>query len=202
MKRPSSSVLLAIVIYAALGLVAWAVTWLFGIPLAARLRLTTDVAWRCAWGLFPMAALLAVAMRSQWPPLLRLRELVAGMVQEFLADANVWQLGMVAAAAGAGEELLFRGALQPLAERWFGALAGLIVASVLFGAVHALSVTYFVLATGVGLYLGWLAQHFNDLVAPIFLHAAYDWAALVALTVPAKHALSPSPREGEAPAEP
>ena len=53
--------------------------------------------------------------------------------------------------------------------------------SVAFGALHAASRTYFLLATLVGLYLGWLALAFDDLVAPIVVHAVYDFAALITL---------------------
>jgi membrane protease YdiL (CAAX protease family) len=100
-------------------------------------------------------------------------------------------LGAIALAAGVGEELLFRGALQPLAERWLGPAIGLIAVSVLFGTVHAASAMYFALATAVGLYLGWLSQRYDDLIAPIAIHAAYDWAALVALTSGATPSTTP-----------
>jgi membrane protease YdiL (CAAX protease family) len=181
MKRRFRLTLLAIAFEAGLGVLGWAIARGFDVPLADRLRLSPAVAWRCGLGLAPMLALLVVAMRSPWPPLVRLREHVQSFVHELFAGASVGELAAVAIAAGAGEELLFRGALQPVAEVRLGPTWGLIVVSVLFGAVHAASAMYFVLATAVGLYLGWLAQSYDDLVAPIVIHAAYDWAALVVL---------------------
>jgi membrane protease YdiL (CAAX protease family) len=77
--------------------------------------------------------------------------------------------------------LLFRGALQPLASRWLGDLAGVAIVSVLFGALHAASRMYFFLAVIVGLYFGWLAWWFDDLVAPIVTHAVYDFVALAVI---------------------
>jgi membrane protease YdiL (CAAX protease family) len=170
--------LFAIAFEAGLGLCGWVVAWWFGVPLTPRLRLTPGVAWRSLVGLLPMLGLLAVAMRSRWRPFVRLRDQVQSLARELFAGATLLQLAAVSAAAGIGEELLFRGALQPLAERWFGAAGGWAGVSVLFGAMHAASATYFALATLVGAYLGWLAQHDNDLVAPMFVHAAYDLAAL------------------------
>jgi membrane protease YdiL (CAAX protease family) len=128
-----------------------------------------------------MLVFLAFAIRSDWRPLAGIRRQVSRMVRDMFGGVNWLGLAAVSIAAGFGEELLFRGALQPLAERWWGVGAGLIVVSLFFGALHAMSRTYFVLATAVGLYLGWLAQHYDDLLAPIFVHALYDFAALVAL---------------------
>jgi membrane protease YdiL (CAAX protease family) len=181
MKSHSRLTLLAFAFEAGLGVVGLGIAWAFSVPLADRLRFSPSVAWRSVIGLAPMLALLVIAMRSQWPPLVRLRQQVQAFVNELFAGVSVWGLAAVAVAAGAGEEILFRGALQPLAERGLGPTCGLIIVSVLFGAVHAASAMYFLLATAVGLYLGWLAQRYDDLVAPIVIHAAYDWAALVVL---------------------
>ncbi len=183
---------LAVAFEAGLGAVGCAAAWWFGVPLVNRLTVTPAVAWRSVVALAPMLGLLAAAMRSRWAPLVRLRLLVGELVREFFGAARWWELLAVAIAAGVGEELLFRGALQPLAIRWLGPLTGLIAASVVFGALHAASTTYFVVATLMGLYLGWLAQTYNDLVAPMFVHAAYDWAALAMLRRP----LLSAPRDG------
>ena len=172
---------MAIAFEAALGAAGWLIALVGGVPLAPRLVVRQAALVRAGVALLPMLGLLALGLWSNWPPLVRLRELVESVIGQLFRGAPWWGLALVAIAAGVGEELLFRGALQPLAERWLGATAGLILASIVFGALHAASATYFILATGVGLYLGWLAQHFNDLVAPIAVHAAYDFVALVVL---------------------
>ena len=41
---------------------------------------------------------------------------------------------------------------------------------------------YFVLATVIGLYLGWFALYFGELVTPIVAHSLYDFLALVYLS--------------------
>jgi uncharacterized protein len=129
----------------------------------------------------PMLVLLAYVTRSQWKPLVELRTQVEQLVGELFGGVSLLGLAAISIAAGVGEELLFRGALQPLAERWWGGAAGLAATSLLFGAVHAVTWTYFLFATAVGAYLGWLAQHFDDLVAPIAVHAGYDFVALLVL---------------------
>ncbi len=64
------------------------------------------------------------------------------------------------------EELLFRGAVQPS--------LGLLAASVIFGALHAVTRPYFVYATLAGLLLGGLYLWSGSLWLPIGAHFAVD----------------------------
>src|SRR5207247_4003229 len=99
--------------------------------------------------------------------------------------ASVAQLALVAAAAGLGEELLFRGLVQAGVARFFGLAAGLTVGSLVFGVCHWLNVTYAILAMLAGAYFGlWLAVTGN-ILTPVVAHAAYDFLALVYLVRPA-----------------
>jgi membrane protease YdiL (CAAX protease family) len=142
-----------------------------------------------------MFLLLAFVTRSRWKPLADLRTQVESLVGEFFHGVSWPGLAAVSIAAGVGEEVLFRGALQPLAERWWGPAIGLLAASLLFGLVHAVTRTYFVFATIVGAYLGLLAAWFDDLAAPIIVHAAYDFAALVVLQRAAERPSTRLPRD-------
>jgi uncharacterized protein len=97
-------------------------------------------------------------------------------------------LAIVAAAAGLGEELLFRGLAQEGLSRLVGGEYGdwvaLAVASLLFGVCHWLNTTYAVLALLAGLYFGLLLMLTGSLWTPIVAHAAYDFIALVYLVQP------------------
>ncbi len=192
MKSHHKTVLAAVAFEAALGAVGWALARVAGVPVSPRLALSKEIAIRSVLALIPMLALLAFGVRTHWEPIVRLRRQVESLVRQLFVGVPWWGLAAVALAAGVGEELLFRGALQPLAERWLGAAIGLVAVSVLFGALHAASVVYFIVATGVGIYLGWLAQHFGDLVTPIVVHAVYDFAALCVLC---RTALRPESRD-------
>ncbi|RKY22336.1 MAG: CPBP family intramembrane metalloprotease [Planctomycetota bacterium] len=90
-----------------------------------------------------------------------------------IGAASVSDLLLVSLAAGVGEELLFRGVLQPLWGLWPTALV--------FGLAHALTPAYFGLAVGMGLLLGWLSAHTGGLFAPMAVHAVYDAVALLRL---------------------
>ncbi len=108
------------------------------------------------------------------------------MVDEFLvplfAGVNWPQLALVSLLAGVGEELFFRGVIQPVLIGWIGIAGGLLAASVVFGLLHAITPTYALLATAVGAYLGWLALASGNLLGPMIAHGAYDFFALAYLT--------------------
>lgn len=68
--------------------------------------------------------------------------------------------------AGIPEEILFRGAMQPV--------LGLVVTSIIFGALHAVTRAYFVYALVASLMLGALAHWTPGLWAPIAAHVMID----------------------------
>ena len=94
-------------------------------------------------------------------------------------------LGLLALGAGVGEETLFRAVgqarlvddLAGVAQPW-GTALGITATSVVFGLLHALTPTYFVLATVAGVLFG-LEYLTAGLPAAAFTHFAYDWVALV-----------------------
>jgi uncharacterized protein len=80
---------------------------------------------------------------------------------------------LIGAAAGVGEEWLFRGILQPV--------IGLATASVLFGVAHVggrRMLPFGVWATVMGVVMGTLAILTDGLIAPIVAHGVYDILAL------------------------
>lgn len=108
-----------------------------------------------------------------WAEFDRIVERLEPALAPMLPSLNGWGMVVLALAAGIGEEILFRGALQPL--------IGLLAASLVFGALHALTLGFFVFATVFGLYLGWLYEFSQGLSVPILTHAIYDVFALYLL---------------------
>lgn len=83
-------------------------------------------------------------------------------------------------AAGWGEEMLFRGVLQfELSERLGDAVA-LGSSAVVFGALHAVTPLYAILAGLASLYFGELYIQYHNLAVPIVCHGLYDVGALMA----------------------
>jgi uncharacterized protein len=138
------------------------------------------IAWGCA-AVVPMVLGLLLIRRAKQGPLARLNRIVDRLLVPLFGACNWMQLALISLVAGVGEELLFRGVVQPVFSIWLGAAAGLGLASAVFGLLHAITITYAVLATLVGTYLGWLAIATGNLVAPIITHALYDFIALLIL---------------------
>ena len=92
-------------------------------------------------------------------------------------------------AAGVGEEWLFRGVLQteltnllanlsPVATSINPSSVAVILSSILFGALHAVTPIYAFLATLASLYFGWLYVWSDNLAISMICHGLYDIGAL------------------------
>jgi membrane protease YdiL (CAAX protease family) len=138
----------------------------------------------CSWwlgvlGTIPPLIMLLVMLYADWDPLARFRTLLEKRVAPIFAALNCWQLLLLAAAAGWGEELLFRGLLQPLLCQWLGTWTGIIVLAFIFGMAHALSPLYFALTMAMSVYFSWLLESTGNLTIPILVHGFYDAVALL-----------------------
>jgi membrane protease YdiL (CAAX protease family) len=87
----------------------------------------------------------------------------------------------IAALAGLGEEMFFRGAVQGSLQHWVPFWAALVISSVFFGLMHAVTPTYALLAAGLGVYLGLVWYYTDNLLVVTLAHALYDFLALLYL---------------------
>jgi len=170
---------MAVSLEAGLGFVGLLIAWLADISLHSQLEISRPALLRGLLATLPMLLGLILISRSTWSPLADLQRQVESLVRELFFHSSWPELAIISLAAGVGEELLFRGALQPLVVGWTHPVVGVVAVGVIFGALHAVSKTYFVLATLVGLYFGWMAYAYDDLIAPIATHTLYDFVALV-----------------------
>jgi membrane protease YdiL (CAAX protease family) len=135
-----------------------------------------------AVGAAPILLLAGWIATSRFAFTRSLVELVAELVIPFFRGWPLAEMALVAAVAGFGEELLFRGALQAAASDTYGLVPGLICASVAFGLVHFLNLAYAIFATIIGFYCGWLWLASGNLLVPMVAHGLYDFLVLVFLT--------------------
>ncbi len=101
-----------------------------------------------------------------WQPM---RTAIDEVLLPTFAGLSRWQIVTASLAAAVGEELFFRGFLQPL--------AGILAASLAFGAAHvagARMVAFGVWAAGMGLILGALVTATGGILASMTAHACYD----------------------------
>ena len=91
----------------------------------------------------------------------------------FGKSLTIQEIAVIALLSGVSEEIFFRGALQ--------AEIGIIGASLVFGLLHPLNVSYVIWAASVGFAFGLLYQATGSLLPPMIAHGAYNLAALVYL---------------------
>lgn len=180
---------LALLVEGGLGLAALCIGWLFGFWPAV------GMGWAGAtrggqllaigWGVLatlPLLVALAALERVPIPSLERVKDLALQAIRQIFPQPRWWQLAAVAAAAGFGEELLFRGLVQAgMAELIggpYGPWIALVAASAVFGVFHWLNTTYALLAMLAGLYFGGLLIATGSLWPPIVAHGLYDFIAL------------------------
>ena len=171
LPSPTRITTLAFVVYGPLtvGALAWA--WLAG----GRFAWTLETPWLSApyserfalsLGLGLMLALLVVAMtpllveRTQWARALHVE------LEAIISPLSSAEITWLALASGFAEELFFRGAMQPV--------LGLLITSVIFGAVHVgpkpLFLAWTTWAFVMGLLLGVIFELTGVLWGPVFAH--------------------------------
>lgn len=130
----------------------------------------------------PMMGVLFLTARSQLAPFVRIRQLLDEGLFPRLKACKFWDLIFLAAMAGFCEELLFRTVIQQYLENVIHPIWGLVIASVVFGLLHCVSMTYAILTFVAGIYLGaiWWVTGRNS-VAVMIAHGVYDWVAFVYL---------------------
>ena len=173
--------LLACAAESALVLLALPIAFALDVPLLADFRWSAADLLLGLAATVPMLALPWWVMRSRLGPLAHLRGLLEQRLLPFFAGWPAVALVLLSVVAGVSEEILFRAVLQGGLEGPLGAPAALLVASALFGAAHAVTRSYALLAAVVGLWLGGLWMLGGNLLVPIVAHAAYDAVVLVAM---------------------
>ena len=130
-----------------------------------------------------MLALFAAstALAEVLPSFAELKQLYQKILSPQLQDIPVWGLAVMAVGAGVGEETFFRGFLQTwLTDTTSSVGTGILGASVVFGALHAATPSYFVFATAAGVIFG--AEYVVvGLPEAAFTHALYDFFAFIAI---------------------
>ena len=162
---------LAIVFYAAFAALAVGISALSGIEL--KLGAEPLVGALLAGLLTAAGTVLLGTIAYRLIPLVR--ELADEVAPLLMERSSTGGLVFVSLLSGVGEEMLFRGALQPL--------VGLVISALLFGALHVGPDRRYLLWTAwavlAGLLFGLLYRWTGGLLAPVVAHAAHNAVTLV-----------------------
>lgn len=190
---PRSLVNAAVLFYAAMSAVALFIIAAQGLGVAEAVFGLTDTAARDA-ALGAGAGLAVVGLTwatRRLGPVRRLNAELAALIGRLESG----EIAVLAVASAVGEELLFRGALQPLLGFWPTAL--------LFGLMHGGTRrrlwSWAIFATLAGLLLGWLTLFTGSLLAAIACHLTVNFWNLHAMTTPPPPASPPRPPGSQEP---
>ena len=174
--RPIAPV--AIAAEAGLFALALGLGWWTGVPPLARLRWNWTALALAGIATLPLLLALRWSLATSLAPMRQLVRLAEERLTPLFSTCSAAELGVIALAAGMGEETLFRGWLQPWLGQWLPPWAAVAGGAVVFGTAHPLTPAYVVAATVVGGYLGALTLLSGNLLLPIATHALYDFVAL------------------------
>lgn len=174
---------MAVLVEGGLIVLAVVLAWFLKIPLLEWLRWNGNAV---LWGIVATVPLCVIFVAAYWRPVgsyRRIKDFLLDSLGPSLAACRWYELLLVAALAGIGEELLFRGALQMWLERLGGYLPSLWVSNLVFALCHAITITYAVLAFVMGMFLGYLldASGERSLLTPMITHGLYDFFAFCIL---------------------
>ena len=184
-ESAASPRLLKLELVVAAGLLAVATGWDSWRQLGLRAALTTwslaDVSLGIIAAVPPLLIIPLLELRvDRYVPVLRgLRQSIHLVLAPLVGHMRLAEVLAISALAGVSEEVFFRGVLQRE--------VGVILASVIFGLFHALSLPYVLWAAAVGGYLGCLAQWHGSLSVPIVTHTTIDIAGLLYI----RHVVAP-----------
>jgi uncharacterized protein len=125
----------------------------------------------------PLLLLFFLLQQLPYPALQSIRRLLQTTLAQPLINANWADLFILASIAGFSEELLFRGLIQTGLESIWGFELGLILSSIVFALLHAVTPLYGVLAFLMSCYLGLAFDYAGErnLLLPVVTHALYDF---------------------------
>jgi membrane protease YdiL (CAAX protease family) len=170
---------MAVIVEGGLVLLAIGLGWLFDHRPLDHFHLT----WAGAgWGVAAAVPMLLVfLLMVRWPigPLRAIKKFTDSVIRPLMATCTIVDLFGISLLAGVGEEMLFRGLMQDLFANSLSLWPALVLASVMFGMMHAVTPAYAALAAVIGAYLGALYIWTENLLAPMIAHGLYDFVVLL-----------------------
>ncbi|MDR2705061.1 MAG: CPBP family intramembrane metalloprotease [Planctomycetaceae bacterium] len=185
----------AVLFEGGLSIVALFIGFLFGLNLWSGAFFDITTVFYILGLTLPLIVCYFVLLWLPFECLKTIDRLICELFQQYMIRFSIWQIAILSVAAGLGEELLFRSLLQ---SGVYGAIANeatnpmglefltdyrlmfvLIFISILFGAAHAVTTTYFFLAFIISIYLGVILILTGNIIIPISIHALYDFLVLV-----------------------
>ncbi len=186
---------LSIIIEGGMVIGAYPLGWLLGVHPLKEFAFTLQDALLGLVATIPLLPIFLILIHGRIAFLKSLKDISLDMIRPMMRRCTLPDLIGISVLAGVGEEMVFRGVLQSWLGQDTSVWAALIAASLSFGLMHSMNRSYFILASLMGGYLGFLFIWTGNLLAPILVHLLYDTFALIYMT----RIWEPFPEEEAAP---
>jgi membrane protease YdiL (CAAX protease family) len=157
---------------------AWGLGWLLGQPPFEHFSWSRRDALLGLLASLPLLAAFVLMLLFPIGPFARIKHFCDKVIGPMFAGCTLPSLAGISGMAGIGEEMLFRGVLQPVFERSLGLWLALLATNLLFGLLHPITAMYIVVAALFGAYLGCLYWLSDNLLLVMVTHAVYDFVVL------------------------
>lgn len=196
-KTRAEVITLSILVEGGLILFAYPLGWLLAIHPLTNFHPNWHDSYIGLLATLPLLPIFLIMIHGSIPFLGKLKSISKDTIRPMMRRCTIPDLIGISMLAGVGEEMIFRGVLQTWLAQDSPTWVAILAASISFGMMHSMSRSYFVLATLVGAYLGFLFVWTGNLITPILVHFLYDSFALYYLT----RIWKPYPNEEQAPIE-
>ncbi|MEM8771101.1 MAG: CPBP family intramembrane glutamic endopeptidase [Pseudomonadota bacterium] len=167
---------------AGMGVIAYALSALFGVSLNDQFSLSVKDALLGIAATAPPALLLLFIMRTKNPFLVSFRKRQIEYFAELPFSFSPLFIITASVAAGIFEEMLFRGFLQTTLALYMPLAAAILLSNIVFGLLHWNSAFTAALTGLVGVYLGVIFAVTGNLLTVMIAHGLYD---ILAMTISA-----------------
>jgi membrane protease YdiL (CAAX protease family) len=82
----------------------------------------------------------------------------------YFESCSIIKLAILSLIAGFGEEAFFRGFLQSVISNNFGEFTGVLIANLIFGALHLITLTYGIIVFFIGCYLSAILNYTDSFI--------------------------------------
>lgn len=176
------TILTAVFIEGGLALLAFVIGYFIGFSPVRTLKWSFYDVFGGLAATVPMLVFYVFMDRIRMRSFRKIRRLVRIFVDMFMRKCSTFQIFLICALAGIGEELFFRGLLHDGIARGIGGTTGLVIgiliSSVFFGLGHLITPTYGVIAFFMSIYFSLLLVFSGNILIPIIAHAMYDYCVI------------------------
>lgn len=177
-KERHSLLKFAILLEGGIGLLGLVLGYFTRIYPLQRILLEADDSLLALVACLPLFLAFLAVSHLPFQALQRIRFFLDRSIWPMMQDLSWLDVALISILAGIGEELFFRGWLEPWIAGYSNPILALVLANLIFALAHFITPTYALFAGLLGAAISGLVLYGENLLIGIIVHAVYDCMAL------------------------